>query len=240
MTKSVCRIVKQEEIAQGTLAIHLERPRDFQFIPGQCADLTLLDPPETDEDGNSRTLSIASAPFEDELVFATRLRNSAFKRVLRQLPPDSPIRLAGPSGVFTLHRDVTKPAVMLAGGIGITPFLSIIKQAVHDKEQRELFLFYANRRPEEAAFLPDLEGLARSAQTFHFVPTLTDPAARAAGWSGERGRIDVEMLMRQLPEFHGVMFYAAGPPGMVTAMRDLLIDAGVDEQAIRSEEFPGY
>lgn len=237
MNKYLCRVVKQEEIAQGTLAVHLERPPEFRFAPGQCADLTLLDPPETDEDGNTRTFSMASAPFEDALVFATRLRRSAFKRVLHRLGPGSSIRLSGPSGAFTLHRDPARPAIFLAGGIGITPFLSMITQVLHEKQPRVLYLFYANRRPEDAAFLPTLQDLAASAHTFHFIPTVTGPAT---GWTGEQGRIDTRMLSRHLPDLHGPLYYAAGPSTMVSGMRDLLMEAGVSDQDVRCEEFPGY
>ncbi len=240
MKKYLCRLIKHEEVAQGTLAIHLERPTDFHFTPGQSADLTLLDPPETDDDGNSRTFSMASAPFEETLLFATRLRGSAFKRVLQRLPADTPIRLAGPSGAFTLHRDPGTPAVLLAGGIGITPFLSMIKQALHERQARDLFLFYSNRRPEDAAFLQSLRDLAESSSSFHLIPTITDPTAQPSRWAGERGRIDAAMLSRHLPHIQGPMYYAAGPPAMVAAIRDLLGAMGIGEQAVRSEEFPGY
>ncbi|MFB3820011.1 MAG: oxidoreductase, partial [Candidatus Methylomirabilales bacterium] len=101
MAKYVCRLTKREEIATGTLAVHLERPREFGFRPGQNASLTLLNPPETDAEGNTRTFSIASAPAEDDLVFATRMRGSAFKRVLGGLSPGAEVRLSGPAGTFT-------------------------------------------------------------------------------------------------------------------------------------------
>ncbi len=237
MKKYTCRILKQEEVAHGTMGVHVERPPDFQFTPGQYADLTLIDPPETDEDGNSRTFSIASAPFEDSLLFATRMRNSAFKRVMRGLPAGTVIRLSGPAGTFTLHRDSGTPAVLLAGGIGITPFLSMIKQVLHERQDRELTLFYANRRPEEAAFLQTLRDLAHSAQNFRCIATISEATA---DWAGERGRIDAQMLLRHLANLKGRIYYVAGPPGMVTGVRDMLIGAGVDENAIRCEEFPGY
>ncbi len=81
-----CSLRKRQEVAEGTLACHFDKPREFQFRPGQCADLTLVNPPETDGEGNTRTFSIVSPPDKDELVFATRRRNTAFKRVLRLCP----------------------------------------------------------------------------------------------------------------------------------------------------------
>ncbi|HTX51881.1 MAG TPA: FAD-dependent oxidoreductase [Candidatus Baltobacteraceae bacterium] len=239
MPKYLCRVIRREEIAQGTLAVTLERPPEFQFAPGQYATFTLLDPPETDAEGNTRTFSLASAPFEQALVFATRLRDTAFKRVLRQIPVGSALRLNGPAGGFTLHADASRPAVFLAGGIGITPFMSMIKQVVYEATARDLFLFYANRRPEDSAFLQTLQALADSARTFRFIPTFTSPDV-SGPVRGERGRIDAPMLVRHLPDLRGPLYYAAGPPAMVEAMRDLLTQAGVGPQDIQCEEFPGY
>ena len=126
-------LTKREEIAEGTMAFHFAKPADFQFRAGQSIDLTLLNPPETDAEGNSRAFSIASAPFDNDLMIATRMRDTAFKRVLRKASPGLQVKIDGPGGSFVLHRKSEKPAVFLAGGIGITPFLSIIRQAGHDQ-----------------------------------------------------------------------------------------------------------
>jgi ferredoxin-NADP reductase len=240
MAKYLCRLTKREEIAKGTLAVRLERPPEFQFRPGQYASLTLLDPPETDEEGNTRTFSMASAPAEDRLVFATRIRGSAFKRVLSRLEPGTTLRLSGPAGAFTLHADPATPAVFLAGGIGITPFMSMIAQAAHEGSARPITLFYANRRAEEAAFLDALEDTAGRLPGFLFVPTLTDTAVLDASWRAETGRINGAMLARHLPALRRPMYYVAGPASMVEAMQAVLTAAGVTEDRIRSEEFPGY
>jgi len=104
-------------------------------------------------EGNSRAFSIASAAFDSNLMIATRMRDTAFKRVLRKASPGLQVKIDGPGGSFVLHRKSEKPAVFLAGGIGITPFLSIIRQAGHDKSPHHMYLFYSNRRPEDSAFL---------------------------------------------------------------------------------------
>jgi len=95
--------------------------------------VTLSDPPETDAEGNTRTFSIASSPFENELVFTTRMRDTAFKRSLKKVPLGTKVKIAPATGSFRLHKNVGKPAVFLAGGIGITPFLSIVRQADRDR-----------------------------------------------------------------------------------------------------------
>src|SRR5215472_11301952 len=112
----------RELVADQTMAFFFERPSGLQFKAGQTLDLTLIDPPETDAEGSTRTFSIASAPHDADLVFATRMRNSAFKRVLASAPLGTSVDADGPMGSFTLQHDVTKPAIFLAGGIGITPF----------------------------------------------------------------------------------------------------------------------
>ena len=145
------RLKNRKQVAEGTLAFHFEKPADFRFKPGQFCSFTLVDPPETDEEGNKRTFSIASAPHEEDLIVATRMRDTAFKRVLRSAAPGIQVKIDGPSGSFTLHRKPEKPAVFLAGGIGITPFLSIIRQTEHDAAPHHIYLFYSNRRPEDAA-----------------------------------------------------------------------------------------
>ena len=82
----VSKLLNRVEVAQDTMAFHFEKPAGFDFKPGQSADLTLMNPPETDSEGNTRTFSIASAPFEDHLMFATRMRDTAFKRSLTKVP----------------------------------------------------------------------------------------------------------------------------------------------------------
>jgi ferredoxin-NADP reductase len=131
--KYACSLMKHQEVAEGTMAFHFDKPRGFQFRPGQCADLTLVNPPETDGEGNTRTFSIVSPPDENELVFATRMRTTAVKRVLRAMPLGTEVGFEGPMGSFTLHKNVAKPGVFLTGGIGITPFLSILRQVARDE-----------------------------------------------------------------------------------------------------------
>lgn len=233
-------LTKREEIAEGTMAFHFTKPADFQFRPGQSMDLTLLNPPETDAEGNSRAFSIASAPFDNDLMIATRIRDTAFKRVLRKASPGLQVKIDGPSGSFVLHRKSEKPAVFLAGGIGITPFLSIIRQAGHDQSPHHLYLFYSNRRPEDAAFLDLLSEATKRNPNFHLIATMTEMDKSHREWKGETGFINREMLTELLPSLQGPIYYLAGPPAMVAAMRRMLIEAGADEDDIRTEEFSGY
>ena len=187
-------LTKREEIAEGTMAFHFAKPTDFQFRAGQSIDLTLLNPPETDAEGNSRAFSIASAPFDNDLMIATRMRDRAFKRVLRKASLGLQVKIDGPWGSFVLHRKSEKPAVFLAGGIGITPFLSIIRQAGHDRAPHHLYLFYSNRRPEDAAFLDLLSEATKGNPNLHLIATMTEMDKSHREWKGETGYISKDML----------------------------------------------
>lgn len=234
------KLKSREQVAEGTMAFHFEKPPGFEFQGGQSVDMTMLNPPETDDEGNIRTFSIASAPFESELVFATRMRDTAFKRSLKQIPLGTELKIDGPMGSFTLHKNAKKPAVFLAGGIGITPFMSIVAQAAHDRLPHQLNLFYSNHRPEDAPFLDFLRRLERDNPSYRFIPTMTDMDRSKQPWAAERGFIDHAMLIKYLNNLNGPIYYLAGPPAMVAAMRKTLIDTKVDEDDIRTEEFAGY
>src|SRR5437660_2985305 len=180
------------------MAFYFEKPSRFDFKPGQSADLTLSNPPETDAEGNTRTFSIASPPFENHLMFTTRMRDTAFKRSLMKVPLGTEVKIDPPTGSFTLHKNSAKAAVFLAGGIGITPFLSVVRQADHDRLPHKLYLFYSNRRPEDAPFLAILEDLEKTNPNFRLVATMTEMARSSREWKGETGLIDGEMVTRHV------------------------------------------
>jgi ferredoxin-NADP reductase len=229
----------KEEVATGTMLFRFVKPEGFTYQAGQTVDITLIDPPETDVEGNKRTFSIASSPQDTTIAIATRMRDTSFKRTLKDMPLGTPIQIEGPIGSFTLHENATRPAVMLAGGIGITPFHSIILDATARKVPHSLILFYSNRRPEDAVFLRELTECAATNNNFTFVATMTDNEVEST-WGGERGYIDSSMLERHIPPQSLPIYYLAGPQGMVTAMRTMLNEAGISNDDIRFEEFAGY
>ncbi|MGH9541280.1 MAG: ferredoxin--NADP reductase [Terriglobales bacterium] len=230
-------LLERESPCEGTVAFRFAKPAGFAFRPGQYVDIGLIHPPTMDTQGATRTFSIASAPYEPDLLVATRMGRSAFKRILAQAPAGTEARLEGPSGSFTLHKNTAKPAVFLAGGIGITPFRSIIRQAAHDHLGQSLYLFYGNSRLGRAAFLPELEELATSCPQFHLVAVMADPAG---GWRGPVGRLAPALIAGHLASLQGPIYYIAGPPEMVGGVRQSLLAAGIDEDDIRAEEFGGY
>jgi ferredoxin-NADP reductase len=150
------------------------------------------------------------------------------------------MRLDGPFGSLTLHNKRSRAAVFIAGGIGITPFMSIIRQATHDRLPQKISLLYSNRRPEDAAFLAELEDLAESNPEFRLVATMTEMAKSGHRWDGERRLVDAAFIRDHARDLPDPIFYVAGPPALVEAMRRTLGEAGVDEDDIRSEDFYGY
>lgn len=234
------KLKHREEIAEGTFAFFFDKPEGFVFQAGQFLRFSLIDPPETDAEGNSRTFSIASAPHEQDLMIATRMRDTAFKRVIKAMPLGSEVEVKGPYGKMTLHEDPMRAAVFLTGGIGITPFRSIAVEAAHAGQAHRIHLFYSNRRPEDAAFLAQLAELEKSNSNYRFIPTMTSAAGSKLPWSGETGYINAEKLARFIDDLKAPIYYIAGPQGLVTTMRTTLIDTGVDEADIRAEEFSGY
>jgi ferredoxin-NADP reductase len=234
------RLVRSETVAEGTMAFRFERPQGFVHQAGQNITLSLVDPPETDAKGPSRTFTIASAPHESTLMIATRMRDSAFKRVLKGAAPGLRVKIDGPDGFMTMPQKADRPLAFLAGGIGITPFLSMARDAAARKLPHRITLFYSNRRPEDAAFLDELQRLERDDPNLRLIATMTEPDKSAHAWSGETGFIRRELLERHLPDLGVPVYYLAGPPAMTMAMQSMLGECGVAETDVLFEEFYGY
>jgi ferredoxin-NADP reductase len=233
------RLVGRRMIARRTLAFDVEPAEPLTFKAGQTCEVVIPNPAYTDDLGNARTFSIASAPGRMPLVFATRLTDSAFKRTLADAPLGSPLDLDGPFGSFTLHQNAARPAVLLAGGIGITPFRSIIEDATRRKLPHRITLLFSNTAASSASFLDELQALARENANFTLVPTITKPVAGET-WAFDTGRIDGTFLKARVSDPAAAVFYIAGPGRFVAAMAALATEIGADPDAVKSEEFPGY
>jgi ferredoxin-NADP reductase len=235
------RFVGRREIAKSTMAFWFDpNGAQYEFRAGQHADFSFLNPRDGDPGGdNERTFSLASSPQEKGPIMITmRMRETGFKMALNAAPNGTLFNVSSPRGSFTLHRDFTRPAVFLAGGIGITPIRSILHSAVCGGLPHQLYLFYSNRKEEDATFLRQLEELAARRRSFILVPTVTKAANPA--WRYHKGYIDHALLAKYLVEFNGPVYYVAGPSGMVVAMLDVLRRAGVSDDDIKMEEFGDY
>jgi ferredoxin-NADP reductase len=225
------KLLHKKEVAQGTLEFTLEKPKGFQYRAGQYGDLVLPASTGLDDSNNKHGFSFVSAPFEDTLRMATRMRaQSKYKQAAAKVPEATMVKLLALWGDFTLQKNDKIPAVFLIGGIGITPVRSIIAQATHDKTNHKITLLYSNRNPAQAAYLDELKHLAEVNKNFTFVPSFSDTD----------GFIDAKRVRAHVPDIGAPKYYLSGPEGMVKAMRKLLVDVGADEDNIKTEEFEGY
>ena len=228
-------LMDRQRIARDTMAFWFDtNGARYEFRAGQHADFVF-----GSESDNSRTFSLASSPLNKEpIMIAMRMRKTAFKSALKAAALGTKFIVSRPRGSFTLHRDITRPAVFLAGGIGITPIRSILQHATQERLPHKLYLFYSNREADDAAFIEEFESLAAQNPNFIFIPTVT--GHRTIAWPYEKGHINREMLTRYLLGLKGPIYYIAGPSGMVTAMTDLLNTSGVSDDDMKTEEFGDY
>ena len=225
------RLLQKKQVAEGTMEFTMEKPKGFEYRAGQYGDMVLPASTGLTGDNNKHGFSFVSAPFEDTLRMATRMRaGSAFKQAAAKVPDGTMIQLLALWGDFTLHKNAKVPAVFVIGGIGITPVRSIIAQATHEKAPHRITLIYANRTRAQAAYIEELEQLAQANPNFTLVPVYTDA----------QGFVNADTLRQNVPDLAAPRYYLSGPEGMVKAMRALLMEVGADEDNIKTEEFEGY
>lgn len=231
------KLIQREEIVLQTLKLTFEKPAHFSFKPGQYGGFTLIDPSEVDTRGMTRRFSLLSTPEDPHLAIMTRIQTSAFKRELSKLPLGAEIKFAGPIGHFLLHEDVTIPAVMLAGGIGITPFFSMIRYNAYHRIPQSLTLFYGNQSLANTVFFNELIQVEKDHPYFKLIATFDRPHK---SWQGEKGFITPLMIKKYINDIFLPIYYICGAPVMVSTMQETLIEMGIDENKIFVEDFPGY
>ena len=233
-------LVDRQRVARNTMAFWFDtNGAHYEFRAGQHADFTFCQPFVNCEGDNSRTFSLANSPHDRRLaMIALRMRETPFKMSLKAAALGTKFKVSRPRGSFTLHRDGNRPAVFLAGGIGITPIRSILHWATQEHLPHKLYLFYSNRGSEDAAFLEELEGLATRNRSFTLIPTVT--GGKSPTWPYENGPIDFNLLRRYVRELVGPVYYIAGPSGMVTGMTALLRSSDVSDDDVKTEEFGDY
>lgn len=168
------------------------------------------------------------------------MRDTAFKRVLKKFNSGDEILMDDPHGDLRLHNNPDRDAVFLTGGIGITPVRSIILDATQKKLPHKIFLFYSNRRLEDAAFFRELDELQKQNLNYKFIATMTQIEDSGLQWTGETGYIDENKLKKYLTNTSNPIYYVTGPESMVFAMRKLLNSIGINDDDIKTEEFTGY
>ncbi|MBN2356246.1 FAD-dependent oxidoreductase [candidate division KSB1 bacterium] len=234
----VLRIISQTEIARGTLEVTLQKPDQFTYLAGQNINLRLPELRYEDEKGPRRTFTLTSAPHEPHLLIATRLSGSGYKKTLAELEAGSVCEFVGPQGKF-VYDDKVEKSVWLAGGIGITPFRSMLLHADKQETFPDITLLYGNADIASTAYHDLLVQVAERQKSFHYVPSLTELAENDS-WQGERRLISLDVIQEYLPDWEEVTYFLCGPPGMIKALTEQLQSAGLSEEKIRSESLWGY
>jgi len=232
MPQFLLEILDNKKESIDAITVKFLKPQ-IDYKPGQYLLYSL---PVEDPKGNSRPFSLASSPTEDFLMLTTKLSGSVFKNKLASLNKGDTINARGPFGRFVLQD--SKKHLMIAGGIGITPFRSMIKYAIENKIKQSITLFYSNKVPEEIAFRNELDKWQQRNENFKLIHTITRPEESKEQWSGRVGRIDSELIKEHLDI--DTIIYVCGPPGMVDAMLELLKEIGVPDERVRAERFAGY
>ena len=197
-----------------------------------------------DAKGPIRHFSLASSPTEqDFIMISTRIRDTPYKQKLASLEKGAKILAWGPEGEFILHKDNSKPAVLLSGGIGVTPFRSMIKYATDERLPLKMVVFDSNRDAGNILYKTEFDRWAKENRNLKVVYTITEEDKQDSSWAGERGRINKEMIAKYLSsdEISNATFYICGPPGMLHAMQKLLKEElQIPKDRIKVEEFTGY
>ena len=207
-----------------------------------------------DPEGPIRHFTITSSPTEDFIMISTRIRDTPYKIRLSSLEEHTTIvKVRGPEGKFILHEDNSKSVVFLSGGIGVTPFRSMIKYATDKQLPVKIIMFDSNRNQNNILYKKEFDECANMNKNLKVVYSVTEeeggeeqPAQTSSpsiAWNGERGRIDKAMLTRYLSDndIKDSIFYICGPPGMVKAMQNLIQnELQIQKENIKIEEFTGY
>lgn len=234
------KLLQKDQAAKDIYSFFFQRPSQFTFLPGQFMRMS-IEIPQPDERGNSRFFSIASSPSEkDHLMITTRSDHSTFKKTLFALTVGTKVRITAPYGVFILNPEETVPHIFLAGGIGITPFRSMIHYASDMNLAIPITLFTSFSTVEEIVFQKEFKEIAIRHPWLKLIETITQPEDSKLPWQGNVGRIDTALIKKNVSDFTSPLFYAAGPPTMVDAMLDIVKLLGVDAARIRKEKFTGY
>ena len=232
------KIKEKREVAKGTLMVTFDLGgEDVDFVPGQYFWVELLDPPHEDEKGPRRHITVVTSPTEKGVLgLATRIRDSAFKQSLVDMPEGADVDVEQPKGSFTLPEDTSKRYAFIAGGIGITPFRSMLRYIADKGLDYDITLVYSNRDAESTAFLDELKELESVVPRCRLVLTMTDDPS----WDGDTRMLDADVLRDLLGDLESYHFMIAGPPPMAKSVEASLLEAGLSEDQVQSDSFSGY
>lgn len=226
-------VIESKRLTPQTHGIVLAKPQSFNFRPVQFTFLALM----TEDSTDTRPMSLASSPTRPNLEYAVRVSDSPYKRAFTSLRPGDQVTVYGPLGHFVLEED--RPAILIAGGIGITPLKGMAEYASDKRLSIPVRLLYSNRSEDDIAYREELEELETKNPQFQILHTLTGEKI-PEGWKGAVGRIDERLVQEATSGLKKPVFYICGKPSMVAAELELLSGLGVPDEDLRIEVFRGY
>ncbi len=237
--KLILRLKERNRIAPDTYEFVFPAPRRFAFAPGQYMEWTLAHP-DTDDRGNRRYFTIASSPTEHNLRLGVKFyqKSSTFKKALLEMDKNTEIVASQLAGDFVLPDDPEQKVVLVAGGIGITPFRSMIKYLLDNRQRRPVTVFYTATTINDFVF-KDVFDRAQHELGIKTIYTVTDNHNLPSSWTGKVGRINPEMIRSVVPDYRSCLFYVSGSRGMVDSMKDTLRRLGVASHQVKTDYFAG-
>ena len=232
-------LVKKNQLSKDIYEFVFNSDEKLHFKSGQYLEWT-LGHKNPDQRGNRRYFTISSSPTEKEIMLGVKLYepSSTFKKKLSSLEVGERLIASQLSGEFTLPEDKKKKLVFIAGGIGITPFRSMVKNMLDTNETRDAILFFSNRTPSDIVYKDIFDEATRvGVKTIYAV---NDLAGTAPSENMPVGFVDEKMIRENVPDFANRMFYISGPHGMITAFETTLSKMGVSNSNIKTDFFPGF
>ena len=214
-------------------SFRFSRPTDLNYKPGQFMFVTL----KQGEKELSKHFSFSSSPTEkDHIEFTKKFTDHEYSLALKSVKVGDWARIDAPYGQFTFEGEYPK-ITLLGGGIGITPFMSICKNATDESLNSKITLFYGCRTEKDLTFKKELEALAEKNKNLKLILIVNEPTAQ---WKGVTGIINAEIVKQHLPDYKENIFYTCGPPPMVEAMEKLVLNLGLPKENLKREYFSGY
>ena len=242
IAKNEFNLVKKEQLTKTIWAFWFNGEQLPDWQAGQYMEW-VLPHSNIDKRGTRRFFTIASSPTEKELMIATKVINpsSTFKVALRDINIGDPITAQDVNGDFILPKDRNAELVFIAGGIGITPFRSMLKWLLDTNQQQPITLLYANKTADEIAFKDFLDKTANFGwlkPIYFFSTKLSTYEVDSNGFRD--GLIDENAIRKYVPDFQDKLFYVSGPEPVVEAMEKILKKIGIRGRQLKTDYFPGY
>lgn len=230
-------VKKKEEIAKDVLLVEFELDREINFLPGQYFFITLISPLFRDEKGSMRHFTIVNSPHEKGIItMATKMRDTAFKKSLIAMPIGAEVNIDKIYGDFVLSSKFSFPLVFIANGIGVTPFISMLRCLRHKKKKCNITMIYINHDQGSAAFLEELKGMTKINENFRLILSFNNDK----DWKGESGDVNGDFIKKYFSSYKSKIFYVSGPPSVVKKTEKVLLSLGIKKEKIKKEKFFGY